>query len=322
MSPGGSKLGEFDIQADGTFRVPLADVDGDQMILLLVDTSQADPGDVLGVISLPSGSSASTLDSFLPGEIKGNLELGEVAPDSESDVARVELTIDRAAFKDLEMMEELSVSDNALRLVVNSYQNPGFHAGVHVLFWMPDDLAGLFFTESELDGFVKARDFSGIRPNLLADLDTDITAEHAQDKTKLKLYPPDTVLEFDRFDTPEQYDPTHPMTAAFAEVHQHSVNTSMFMEFPMLQDFPRNHWLFKVGAPEILKGKFIFGPSFPFEGDTPTIPMPQIKPIRTTGNKISGVEVKWYLKKNDLFTEVDDKFLENLIGGYSDILDL
>jgi len=298
----GREQKEFDINPDGSFEIDTGLLSKNDLVILVVNSFTKK---IFGHLNLGTSSDAK-LDFIDKSKLVDDLSFGNIDTENNctSDVTLSNTT--SFSSEDLETMEEIAISDNALVLYQNKYKSPDYDAEVQVLYNM-DSLDSIKDTWSNIDDF-NTSNLIGLRPTI----DTDLASFNDIDENSIFLYPPSDV----NFTTQRDgnFNQTADSSTPILATYKNS-DDGNFYEFSFVNSFPQGDWILKIQGSDDIKATFIFSAAYPYDDNGKSIvPVPQIRLNMDSNDntKIKSVDVRWYIYDGTQYIQVDDDFMNSI----------
>jgi len=175
----GKSSKEFTIQSDGGFEVDTSLLNKDDLVIFVVNSTSKT---ILGHLNLEA-SNDEKLELLDTSKMEGDLSLGDV--DCSDNCSSGETLSTTTSFKssELENLQNISRSDDAVALFSNNWRNPTIESYVSTVFPI-GSISNLGDNYTAVDNFSKTNTFSGMHPLFYANLDNI---------SGLYLYPPSTI---------------------------------------------------------------------------------------------------------------------------------
>jgi len=175
----GQSSKEFTIQSDGSFEVDTSLLNEDDLVVFVVNSTSKT---IFGHLNLEA-SNDEKLELLDTSKMEKDLELGEV--DCADNCSSAETLSTTTSFKssELDNLQNISRSDDAVALFSNNWRNPTIESYVSTVFPI-GSISNLGDNYTAVDNFSKTNTFSGMHPLFYANLDNI---------SGLYLYPPSPI---------------------------------------------------------------------------------------------------------------------------------
>ncbi len=175
----GQSSKEFTIQSDGSFEVDTSLLNEDDLVVFVVNSTSKT---IFGHLNLEA-SNDEKLELLDTSKMEKDLELGEV--DCADNCSSAETLSTTTSFKssELDNLQNISRSDDAVALFSNNWRNPTIASYVSTVFPI-GSISDLGDNYTAVDNFSKTNTFSGMHPLFYSSLDNI---------SGLYLYPPSPI---------------------------------------------------------------------------------------------------------------------------------
>ena len=175
----GQSSKEFTIQSDGSFEVDTSLLNKDDLVVFVVNSTSKT---IFGHLNLEA-SNDEKLELLDTSKMEKDLELGEV--NSADNCSSTETLSTTTSFKssELDNLQNISRSDDAVALFSNNWKNPTIESYVSTVFNI-GSISNMGENYTDVDNFSKTNSFSGMHPLFYANLDNI---------SGLYLYPPSPI---------------------------------------------------------------------------------------------------------------------------------
>ena len=156
---------EFTIQSDGSFEVDTSLLNEDKLVVFVVNSTSKT---IYGHLNLEA-SNDEKLEMLDTSKMEKDLSLGNV--DCADNCSSEETLSTTTSFKssELDNLQNISRSDDAVALYSNDWRNPTIESYVSTVFYM-GSLSNLGDNYSDVDNFSKTNNFYGMHPLFLLKL--------------------------------------------------------------------------------------------------------------------------------------------------------
>ncbi len=163
----GKSSKEFTIQSDGGFEVDTSLLNKDDLVIFVVNSTSKT---ILGHLNLEA-SNEEKLELLDTSKMEGDLSLGDV--DCSDNCSSGETLSTTTSFKssELENLQNISRSDDAVALFSNNWRNPNLDAQLYVSFSL-DNLTNVINNYGNIDNFSKTNNYHGMGPKITGNLDS------------------------------------------------------------------------------------------------------------------------------------------------------
>ena len=163
----GKSSKEFTIQSDGSFEVDTSLLNKDDLVVFVVNSNSKT---ILGHLNLEA-SNEEKLELLDTSNMENDLRLGDV--DCADNCTSAETLYTTTSFKssELDNLQNISRSDDAVALFSNNWRNPNLDAQLYVSFSL-DNLTNVINNYGNIDNFSKTNNFYGMGPKITGDLDS------------------------------------------------------------------------------------------------------------------------------------------------------
>ncbi|MBC8258747.1 MAG: hypothetical protein H8E38_07020 [SAR324 cluster bacterium] len=158
---------EFTIQSDGSFEVDTSLLNKDDLVVFVVNSSSKT---IFGHLNLKA-SNDEKLELLDTSKMEKDLNLGNV--DCADNCSSTETLSTTTSFKssELDNLQNISRSDDAVALYSNNWRNPNLDAQLYVSFSL-DNLTNVINNYGNIDNFSKTNNYHGMSPKINGDLDS------------------------------------------------------------------------------------------------------------------------------------------------------
>jgi len=163
----GKSSKEFTIQSDGGFEVDTSLLNKDDLVIFVVNSTSKT---ILGHLNLEA-SNDEKLELLDTSKMEGDLSLGDV--DCADNCSSGETLSTTTSFKssELDNLQKISRSDDAVALFSNNWRNPNLDARLSIGFTL-DNLTNVINNYGNIDNFSKTNNFKGMGPKINGNLDS------------------------------------------------------------------------------------------------------------------------------------------------------
>ncbi|MED5515623.1 MAG: hypothetical protein VYE65_02475 [SAR324 cluster bacterium] len=163
----GKSSKEFTIQSDGSFEVDTSLLNKDDLVVFVVNSNSKT---ILGHLNLEA-SNEEKLELLDTSKMENDLSLGDV--DCADNCSSGETLSTTTSFKssELDNLQNISRSDDAVALFSNNWRNPNLDAQLYVSFSL-DNLSNVINNYGNIDNFSKTNNYHGMSPKINGDLDS------------------------------------------------------------------------------------------------------------------------------------------------------
>ena len=158
---------EFTIQSDGGFEVDTSLLNRDDLVIFVVNSNSKT---ILGHLNLEA-TNEENLELLDSSKMESDLSLGDI--DCADNCSSTETLSTTTSFKssELDNLQNISRSDDAVALFSNNWRNPNLDAQLYVSFSL-DNLTNVINNYGNIDNFSKTNNFYGMGPKITGDLDS------------------------------------------------------------------------------------------------------------------------------------------------------
>ena len=170
---------EFTIQSDGSFEVDTSLLNRDDLVIFVVNSNSKT---ILGHLNLEA-TNEENLELLDSSKMESDLSLGDI--DCADNCSSTETLSTTTSFKssELDNLQNISRSDDAVALFSNNWKNPTIESYVSTVFNI-GSISNMGENYTDVDNFSKTNSFSGMHPLFYANLDNI---------SGLYLYPPSPI---------------------------------------------------------------------------------------------------------------------------------
>ncbi len=158
---------EFTIQSDGSFEVDTSLLNRDDLVIFVVNSNSKT---ILGHLNLEA-TNEENLELLDSSKMESDLSLGDI--DCADNCSSTETLSTTTSFKssELDNLQKISRSDDAVALFSNNWRNPNLDAQLYVSFSL-DNLTNVINNYGNIDNFSKTNNYHGMGPKITGDLDS------------------------------------------------------------------------------------------------------------------------------------------------------
>ena len=158
---------EFTIQSDGSFEVDTSLLNRDDLVIFVVNSNSKT---ILGHLNLEA-TNEENLELLDSSKMESDLSLGDI--DCADNCSSTETLSTTTSFKssELDNLQNISRSDDAVALFSNNWRNPNLDAQLLFSFSL-DNLTNVINNYGNIDNFSKTNNFYGMGPKITGDLDS------------------------------------------------------------------------------------------------------------------------------------------------------
>ena len=158
---------EFTIQSDGSFEVDTSLLNRDDLVIFVVNSNSKT---ILGHLNLEA-TNEENLELLDSSKMESDLSLGDI--DCADNCSSTETLSTTTSFKssELDNLQKISRSDDAVALFSNNWRNPNLDAQLYVSFSL-DNLTNVINNYGNIDNFSKTNNYHGMSPKINGDLDS------------------------------------------------------------------------------------------------------------------------------------------------------
>ncbi len=158
---------EFTIQSDGSFEVDTSLLNRDDLVIFVVNSNSKT---ILGHLNLEA-TNEENLELLDSSKMESDLSLGDI--DCADNCSSTETLSTTTSFKssELENLQNISRSDDAVALFSNNWRYPNLDAQLLFSFSL-DNLTNVINNYGNIDNFSKTNNFYGMGPKITGDLDS------------------------------------------------------------------------------------------------------------------------------------------------------
>ena len=297
----GKSSKEFTIQSDGGFEVDTSLLNKDDLVIFVVNSTSKT---ILGHLNLEA-SNDEKLELLDTSKMEGDLSLGDV--DCSDNCSSGETLSTTTSFKssELENLQNISRSDDAVALFSNNWRNPTIESYVSTVFPI-GSISNLGDNYTAVDNFSKTNTFSGMHPLFYANLDNI---------SGLYLYPPSTIQYAG---TSNSDNMTHSADNS-TPININSINWSSGGQVttispPYLNSFPSGDWRLTY-TDNTTFGNFQFVGADPFDNASKfKVFIPSLKVNTDSSGKWLSINLKFYKQSSSGVNEsVNYSFFKTLV---------
>ena len=278
MFNGGRDQQSFPIDATGHFEIDTQLLSGNDLVILVVDSSTKE---VFGHLNIQSNS-GHELDQIDTSLMDESIDMGIVSTATGLTSAT---NLDSTTSFNLAttVMEDIARTDDGVILSVNRYTNPEYITEVHAIFNM-QDIDDIKNTFSDLDAFTPSS-LREIRPTVV----TTTNDWSGITEADIELYSPTNWVN----NNGDSKDASMPLSGTYYDSSFGGQPDWQFYEFEGIESFPEGDWLLKKSSSTDTEATFIYSATNPFNAsDEIQVPAPELR-VNITGTTISSIDVRW-----------------------------
>ena len=299
----GQSSKEFTIQSDGSFEVDTSLLNKDDLVVFVVNSTSKT---IFGHLNLEA-SNDEKLELLDTSKMEGDLSLGDV--DCSDNCSSGETLSTTTSFKssELENLQNISRSDDAVALFSNNWRNPTIESYISTVFPI-GSISNLGDNYTAVDNFSKTNTFSGMHPLFYANLDNI---------SGLYLYPPSTIQYAGTSNSDNMThsaDNSTPMNINCCFSNYSSSGRVSTISAPYTGSFPSGDWRLTY-TDNTTFGNFQFVGGEPFDNASKfKVFIPSLKVNTDSSGKWLSIYLKFYKQSSSGVNEsVNYSFFKTLV---------
>jgi len=291
---------EFTIQSDGSFEVDTSLLNRDDLVIFVVNSNSKT---ILGHLNLEA-TNEENLELLDSSKLESDLSLGDI--DCADNCSSTETLSTTTSFKssELDNLQNISRSDDAVALFSNNWKNPTIESYVSTVFNI-GSISNMGENYTDVDNFSKTNSYSGMHP---------LFYYHGS-ISGLYLYPPSPITyvknNWEGILTTYSADNSTPINMNVNWSDGGQVNT---ITAPNVNSFPSGEWRL-TNTDNTTFGNFQFVGADPFDNASKfKVFIPSLKVNTDSSGKWLSINLKFYKQSSSGVNEsVNYSFFKTLV---------